>query len=142
MPNPLILSGATAGERSLLPQGLRGTVSGSAGSSEFATHSTETALGEIPFSIRSLRNAGMVLIMAACVMALGAIVAGGIYTAPGPGVCSPPGGGQAIPCPATELTPNNLFVEIVLVVTSMGSFLLGIMLVTLAWLRMHPEPDS
>lgn len=57
------------------------------------------------------------------------------------GTCFPPGGGAAIPCPAAELTSNDL--AVVMVITMVASIMvgLGVVLVCLAWLHKPPQAE-
>ena len=80
----------------------------------------------------------MAMFIVASLVALTVVIALLVYTAPPPGPCYPPGGGQSIGCPASQLTPNDLFVTLALVIVAMGLFVLGMMVTTVAWLR----PDS
>jgi len=52
------------------------------------------------------------------------------------GTCFPPGGGSSIPCPASELTTNDLAVVLALMLWSGVTVALGSILACLAWLRM------
>jgi hypothetical protein len=84
-----------------------------------------------PLTVDSFRYTGLAMLVTAAVLVLVAVTAGLIYTAPPPGSCFSA-------CPASELTPNNLFTLITLVVVSASSFILGTVLITIAWFRQHP----
>ena len=84
------------------------------------------------------RWVGVAILVGAGVFALAAAIGASIYMAPQPGFCAPPGGGQDIPCPASALTTNNLFVLVILVASSLVFFALGIVVLMMAWFHERP----
>ncbi len=99
---------------------------------EVGTPRSETTDAGFHLSWSAVQYAGGVLIGAAVLLSLATVLAGSIFTAPAPGPCFPPGGGSPIACPATELTPNNLFTLLALVILSLFSFTLGVVLLVLS----------
>ena len=118
-------------------RGAQGVPAASTPPSESAT--PRQGAGSRPTSVTvQARNMGLAMLGAATFLAVAAIIAGTAWTAPAPGICSPPGGGQSVPCPAGELTANNLFSLIALVVASSVLFAVGIVVEFMVWLRAHP----
>jgi hypothetical protein len=107
-------------------------------SSEAVARNTDIAQGPVPVTAHTIQDIGLATLALASVLLLTALVVGAIYTASPPGPCFPANGGTQIPCPPTPLTLDNLFVLITLVIFSVGSFILGGVLVTMAWLHRHP----
>jgi hypothetical protein len=83
----------------------------------------------------------VVLLVLSLALVVTTVVLGSIFTMPPSGPCpAPPNSGpSAPPCPATELSTNNLFVLVTLVIVAMGSLVLGCVLLTLAWIRAGAE---
>ena len=88
-----------------------------------------------------ITGAGAGLLVLGFVFLLVAAELWSMWTSPTAGVCFPPGGGSSIPCPASELTSNNLAFVIFFLVVSTTMIALGSVLVCLAWLH-EPVPGE
>ena len=106
-------------------------------SSGVAAQPTEIA-HRAPFSTKEIQWAGGGIVMVGVLFLLVAVALGLAFTAPSAGACFPSGGGTSIPCPSSELTPNNLFTLIALAIASVGSLLIGTLLVMSAYFRLNP----
>lgn len=84
------------------------------------------------------RMMGLVIVGAGVFLGLAALTAGAVFTAPSAGPCFPPNGGSNIPCPASPLTTNNMFVVLSLEIASLAFFVLGIVVLMMVWFREHP----
>jgi hypothetical protein len=92
----------------------------------------------LAYKIGVISWTGWALIILGIVTLLGGAIATLAWTSPPMGPCFPPGGASSIPCPASELTPNNLAVIIVITVGSIVVIAWGGVLVCLAWLHKPP----
>lgn len=106
-------------------------------SSEHAVHNSGAK--EVLQSVTSQAHViGLTIVGAGIVLGCAAALTGLIFTAPSAGPCFPPGGGTNIPCPASPLTTNNLFVVLALEIASLAFFALGIVVLMMIWFREHP----
>ena len=113
-----------------------GTMSASS-PAEPVARGVETGKAQTSVTIQARYMGAAILVLAAS-LAFAAVYVGVLWTAPAAGPCFPPSGGQSIPCPSGELTPNNLFTLLVLVISSLIFFVLGIVVLMLVWFRAHP----